>query len=238
MKNRHLRHRGCRGAPAIRCSPHAFPCFLRGLGVPRLAQGSQRSAQGRLGKLRGEFGPHFQSSKHHFQANLIVKRVPQSSSEQEVVQILGHGPFFGVGGSGRRPSRMCKSADPRVRRVGRLLAGPVGEYGVSRKGVNVILQRGWLGRPSGTRCSRQGGGKAAHSRLICIFSLWRLRGAARAVRRRLGGCSRALRGHSESDFWASRGTPKTIFGRSRGFADAFSEICEDIFSQGGFSKLC
>ena len=125
-----------------------------------------------------------------------------------------------------------------VRRGGRLLAGPVGESGVSWKGVKVVLQRGGLGSPSGTRCSRQGGGKGAHSRLICIFSLWRLRGAPRAVRRRLGGCSRALPGHSESNFWVSRSTPRAIFGRSRGFADAFSEICGGIFSASGFSEIC
>ena len=125
-----------------------------------------------------------------------------------------------------------------VRRGGRRLAGPVGESGVSWKGVKVVLQRWGLGSSSGPRCSRQGGGKAAHSRLICIFSLWRLRGASRAVRRRLGGCSRALPGHSEGHFWATWGTPRAILGVLEVSRMRFRRSAEAFSARAVFSELC
>ena len=64
-----------------------------------------------MNRFRGpgiDLGCHCQPSKQYSQPTSAPKRVREPSDPVEMIKFLCHGPFFGVGGSGRRPSRMCK----------------------------------------------------------------------------------------------------------------------------------
>ena len=101
--------------------PARFPALPEGAETPWLAHGPQRGAQERFGYPRKRFrvspesisGAIFnrpstiQPSKHYFQPTSAPKRARESSDPAEMIEVLCHDPFFGVGGSGRRPSRMC-----------------------------------------------------------------------------------------------------------------------------------
>ena len=58
-----------------------------------------------------DLGSHYQSSKHCFQPTSALERAREPSDPAEMIKVLCHGPFFGVGGSGRRPSRMYHFGD-------------------------------------------------------------------------------------------------------------------------------
>ena len=92
---------GCPPGDVQSATARTLPGAFRGAGRARVRPGC---ASGRPGDPGSDFGCHFRPSTQYFRPTLALRRARQASDPAKLIEVEGQ--VFGVGGSGRRPSRI------------------------------------------------------------------------------------------------------------------------------------